>query len=91
MQSNADAIKNAGILAELVYKDKYFQTTNRDTVIDQNDNSQLLTTYTVRATHSELLVDDFSEEFGFQAMLLMDSSNNYVIAFRGTEGDNPGN
>ena len=83
MQEHYDIIKEMGVLSEEAYDGNNFSVGN---IIDV-DNLQ--STYTVVATHNELLGNIIPDLFGFQAMLLKDASDNYVIAFRGTELPHP--
>lgn len=82
MQTNSAVIKDQGILADEVYDNNNFSINH---VVE---NDELQNTYTVLETQDTLLSSSYSNFFGFQALLLKDSNDNYVIAFRGTEGDN---
>ena len=79
MQTNSSAMKEMGVVAELVYDNKYF-VSNPEPVADD----RLTSTYTVLATRDM--------PSGFQGMFLENTAPQageprYVFAFRGTEGE----
>jgi len=86
MQENASLIKEMGLLADIAYST--FDPNSSDPDLNSINDDRLTTTYTVVATQDTLLGDLAPNIPGFQAMLLRDTSNNYVIAFRGTELNN---
>jgi len=80
MQTHSPIIENHGVLAELVYQNKYLDHSESN-VIDP----RLTSTYTVLGVST-----DFNYDSGFQGMLLenndpKEGESKYVIAFRGTE------
>lgn len=84
MQEKSEMINENGLLAELVYDNKYINEIR--TIISNDDHDQLVNTYTVRATRNM--------PSGFQGMLLENTNPQsgepqYVFAFRGTEADHP--
>ncbi len=85
MQNNSEYIEILGRLAHKSYNNDNFVIEKLITPVDGGP------TYTVVTTHTELLSDGFPDFFGFQALLLEEldadghGTNNYVIAFRGTE------
>jgi len=86
MKTIYEILKELGIFSELVYQDKYFRMSNRETQIDNTDHNQLTGTFEVKATQDDLISSWMPDVVGFQAMLLQDTqSGEYVIAFRGTE------
>lgn len=77
MQENTSTIEELGVLAEEVYKNDYFLSNNPDSIVD---NERLEYSYEVIATESK--------DSGFQGMLLRNmETNEYVFAFRGTQGN----
>ena len=85
MQENASLVKRLGVLADLAYN--FYDPSSSNPDLNKISDDRLVATYTVVATQDTLIGNLFPNLFGFQAMLLKDSSNNYVIGFRGTEGN----
>jgi VCBS repeat-containing protein len=70
-------VRDMGLLAK-----KAYETLNQDSTFTLNEKN-----YTVIETQDTLIGASNPNLYGFQAMLLKDSDNKYVIAFRGTEGE----